>query len=99
MVFLCGFVVGGVLVAIGAGWAGLLVGACTGPLLTVASVRLQRLLPEGRRSEGFSVAFAVNASGFGIGSLTVGLLPLHLAPLLGAGSAGLACVILVVRPS
>jgi MFS family permease len=104
IVFLCGFVVGGVLVAIGPGWAGLLagvalIGACTGPLLTVASVRLQRLLPEGRRSEGFSVAFAVNASGFGIGSLTVGLLPLHLAPLLGAGSATLACVILVVRPS
>ncbi|SFA75775.1 hypothetical protein SAMN05216266_101253 [Amycolatopsis marina] len=104
IVFLCGFVLGGVLVAVVPGWAGLLmgvalVGACVGPLLTVASVRLQRLLPEGRRAEGFSVAFAVNASGFGIGSLTVGLLPLHLAPLLGAGSAALACAILVARPS
>ncbi|WP_210769519.1 MFS transporter [Qaidamihabitans albus] len=98
-VFLGVFVGGGVLVSLDLGWPGLLagvvlVGACTGPLLTVATVNLQRLLPPGRRSEGFSVAFAVQATGFALGSLSVGLLPLALAPLLGAGSAALACAML-----
>ncbi|MFE0020445.1 MFS transporter [Amycolatopsis sp. NPDC059021] len=100
--FLGGFVAGGVLVAANLGWAGLLagvtlVGVCTGPLVTVASVNLQRLLPERRRSEGFSLAFTVQATGFGLGSLGVGVLPLWLAPLFGTFSAATIVVMLGTR--
>lgn len=96
MALLGGFAVGGVVVAADLGWPGLLagvalIGLCTAPLLTVASVRLQELLPESRRSAGFSVSFAVQATGFGIGSLSVGVLPLELAPLFGAVSALATC--------
>jgi len=40
------------------------------------------------------MSFAVQAGGFGLGSLSVGLLPLELAPLLGVGSAVAGCVLL-----
>ncbi|HEV7980948.1 MFS transporter [Amycolatopsis sp.] len=98
-----GFVVGGSLVAGNFGWPGLLagivvIGSCTGPLVTVASVQMQRLLPKERRSEGFSLSFAVQSTGFGIGSLSVGVLPLSLAPLLGVASALVACLMLGKRP-
>ncbi|WP_243769853.1 MFS transporter [Amycolatopsis acidicola] len=101
---LCGFVVSGCLVAANLGWAGLLIGAallgcCTGPLVTVASVQLQRLLPEGRRAEGFSLSFAVQGTGFALGSLSLGLLPLWAAPLLGVVSSATACVMLSVLTS
>jgi MFS family permease len=97
-----GFVVGGSLVAGNFGWPGLIagivvIGSCTGPLVTVASVQMQRLLPEVRRSEGFSLSFAVQSTGFGIGSLSVGVLPLYLAPLLGVASALVACLMLGKR--
>ncbi|MFF4595140.1 MFS transporter [Amycolatopsis sp. NPDC001319] len=90
--FLAGFVVGGTLVAANLGWAGLvagvvLIGGATGPLVTIASVNMQRVLPESRRSEGFSVSFTVQSCGFGLGSLAVGVLPLWLAPLLGVTAA------------
>ncbi|MEV6896058.1 MFS transporter [Amycolatopsis sp. NPDC051372] len=90
--FLAGFVAGGTLVAANLGWAGLiagvvLIGGATGPLVTIASVNMQRLLPENRRSEGFSVSFTVQSCGFGLGSLAVGVLPLWLAPLLGVAAA------------
>ncbi|MFC9255296.1 MFS transporter [Amycolatopsis thailandensis] len=93
--FLAGFVIGGIVVSAGLGWAGLLggvalVGLCTGPLMAVSSVNLQKLLPERRRSEGFSLAFTVQASGFGLGSLAIGVLPVALAPLLGVGAAVVA---------
>ncbi|WP_232376432.1 MFS transporter [Amycolatopsis aidingensis] len=93
------FLAGAVPVGFDLGWTGLLagvvlIGACTGPLLTIASVRLQGLLPPARRAEGFSFAFAVQATGFGLGSLSVGLLPLTLPPLLGAVSAALTCAML-----
>ncbi|MFI6029284.1 MFS transporter [Amycolatopsis magusensis] len=57
---LTGFIAGGCTVALDLGWPGLLtgvvlIGFCTGPLVTVASVQMQELLPEGRRSEGFSL--------------------------------------------
>lgn len=55
--------------------------------MTIASVNMQRLLPEDRRSEGFSVSFTVQSCGFGLGSLAVGVLPLWLAPLLGVAAA------------
>jgi len=98
-----GFVVGGSLVAGNFGWPGLIagivvIGSCTGPLVTVASVQMQRLLPKERRSEGFSLSFAVQATGFGLGSLTVGVLPLSWAPLLGVASALVACLMLGKRP-
>jgi MFS family permease len=100
---LVGFVVGGSLVAGNFGWPGLIagivvIGSCTGPLVTVASVQMQRLLPEERRSEGFSLSFAVQSTGFGLGSLSVGVLPLYLAPLLGVASALVACLMLGKRP-
>ncbi|GAB3578015.1 MFS transporter [Amycolatopsis endophytica] len=101
---LTGFVLGGSVLAADLGWPGLftgaaLVGGCTGPLLTVASVRLQRLLPEGRRAEGFSTAFVVQGSGFGLGSLSVGVLPLWLAPALGVVSSATACAMLALLTS
>lgn len=101
VVLLLGFVAGGCVVAANLGWAGLLggaalIGSCTGPLVTVASVRLQRLLPEGRRAEGFSLSFAVQGTGFALGSLSIGVLPLQAAPALGVMSSGLACAMLVL---
>ncbi|MGA6163180.1 MFS transporter [Amycolatopsis magusensis] len=101
---LTGFIAGGCTVALDLGWPGLLtgvalIGFCTGPLVTVASVQMQGLLPEGRRSEGFSLTFVVQASGFGLGSLTVGVLPLWLAPVFGVASAVLACAILGRGPA
>ncbi|OZM71549.1 MFS transporter [Amycolatopsis antarctica] len=98
-VLLCGFVAGGMVVGLDLGWPGLLlgvvlIGVCTAPLLTVASVQLQRLLPERRRAEGFSLSFAVQSTGFGLGSLSVGVLPLELAPALGVFSALAGCVLL-----
>ncbi|WP_020669400.1 MFS transporter [Amycolatopsis nigrescens] len=96
---LTGFVLGAVLVAANLGRPGLLcgvalIGVCTAPLVTIASVRMQALLPATRRSEGFSLSFAVQAAGFGLGSLTVGVLPLPLVSLLGASSAALGCAML-----
>jgi MFS family permease len=104
LTLLIGFIVGGSLVAVNLGWPGLtggivVIGLCTGPLVTVASVQMQLLLPKKRRSEGFSLSFSVQSTGFGLGSLTVGLLPLQLAPLLGAVSAVVACAMLIRRPS
>jgi hypothetical protein len=99
---LCGFIAGGSVLAADLGRPGLLggvalVGVCTGPLLTVATVRLQRLLPESRRSEGFSLAFVVQSTGFGFGSLSIGLLPVRFAPLLGVLSAAVTCAMLIRR--
>ncbi|EME56880.1 major facilitator transporter [Amycolatopsis decaplanina DSM 44594] len=101
--FLAGFVLGGIVVSAGFGWAGLLggvalIGLCTGPLMAVSSVNLQKLLPERRRSEGFSLAFTVQASGFGLGSLAIGVLPVWLAPLLGVLAALASCGMLVAHP-
>jgi hypothetical protein len=44
------------------------------------------------------LSFAVQSTGFGIGSLSVGVLPLSLAPLLGVASALVACLMLGKRP-
>ncbi|MFJ8912222.1 MFS transporter [Amycolatopsis sp. NPDC102389] len=101
--FLAGFVLGGIVVSAGFGWAGLLggvalVGLCTGPMMAVSSVNLQQLLPERRRSEGFSLAFTVQASGFGLGSLAIGVLPVWLCPLLGVLAALVSCAMLVAHP-
>lgn len=104
LVFLSGFVVGGSVLAADLGWVGLLagvsiVGVCASPLVIVTSVNLQRLLPENRRSEGFSLSFVVQSCGFGLGSLAVGVLPLWLAPLFGVFSAAAAGAMLVARPA
>ncbi|WP_235022544.1 MFS transporter [Amycolatopsis alkalitolerans] len=101
---LTGFIAGGSVVAADLGWAGLLtgaaaIGACTGPLVTLASVQLQRLLPEGRRAEGFSLSFAVQGTGFALGSLSIGVLPLWLAPALAVVSSAVACAMLVLLTS
>jgi hypothetical protein len=96
------FVVGGVLIALGSGWLSLLpgltlVGGCTAPLLSVASGRLQRLLPERRRAEGFSASYIVQSVGFGLGALTLGVLPLRVAELIGMSSALLTGTVLLRR--
>ncbi|WP_410662645.1 MFS transporter [Amycolatopsis sp. lyj-84] len=101
--FLAGFVLGGIVVSAGFGWAVLLggvalIGLCTGPLMAVSSVNLQKLLPERRRAEGFSLAFTVQASGFGLGSLAIGVLPVWLCPLLGVLAALVSCGMLVAHP-
>jgi hypothetical protein len=102
-IFLAGFVAGGLVLAADLGWPGLIasvavIGGCTGPLVAATSVNLQRLLPKDRRSAGFSLSFTVQACGFGLGSLAVGVLPLSLAPLLGVCSAAIAAGMLVVKP-
>ncbi|WP_163505497.1 MFS transporter [Fodinicola acaciae] len=101
--FLLGLIAGGLLLAADLGWPGLLVavaviGGCTGPLVAMVSVNLQRLLPRSRRAAGFSLSFTVQACGFGLGSLAVGVLPLWLAPLFGVCSALIAAVSLSGRP-
>jgi MFS family permease len=101
--FLAGFVVGGLALAADLGWPGLIasvavIGVCTGPLVAATSVNLQRLLPKNRRSAGFSLSFTVQACGFGLGSLAVGVLPLWLAPLSGVFAAAVAGGMLVVKP-
>ncbi|WP_116200580.1 MFS transporter [Amycolatopsis circi] len=93
--FLAGLAAGGLALAADLGWPGLVgsltvIGGCTGPLVAATSVNLQRLLPKNRRSAGFSLSFTVQACGFGLGSLAVGVLPLPLAPLFGVGSAAVA---------
>ncbi|MEU0789469.1 MFS transporter [Amycolatopsis sp. NPDC005961] len=102
--FLGGFVVGGLGLAANLGWPGLvasvgLIGACGGPLVAATSVNLQRVLPRNRRSAGFSLSFTVQAAGFGLGSLAVGVLPLWLAPLFGVFAAAIAGAMLVAKPA
>lgn len=102
--FLGGFVAGGLVLAANLGWPGLLasiavIGGCTGPLVAATSVNLQRLLPKNRRSAGFSLSFTVQAAGFGLGSLSVGLLPLWLPPLFGVFAAAIAGAMLVRKPA
>ena len=102
--FLGGFVAGGIVLAADLGWAGLLaslvvIGACGGPLVAATSVNLQRLLPKNRRSAGFSLSFTVQACGFGLGSLAVGVLPLWLPPLFGVFAAAVAGAMLAVKPA
>jgi MFS family permease len=102
-VLLVGMAAGGVLVAFGGSWpvlvSGLVtVGVCTGPLNTTMSVHLQTTLPEERRAEGFGLVFTAQASGFALGSLSVSLLPLVGAPLLGACSALVAAVLIAGTP-
>ena len=76
-----------------------LIGACTGPLVATTSVNLQRLLPKNRRSAGFSLSFTVQACGFGLGSLAVGVLPLWVTPLFGVFAAAIAGGMLVLKPA
>jgi hypothetical protein len=102
--FLGGFVLGGLALAGDFGWPGLIVsvaviGGCTGPLVATTSVNLQRLLPKNRRSAGFSLSFTVQACGFGLGSLAVGVLPLWLAPMFGVFAAAIAGAMLMAKPA
>jgi hypothetical protein len=101
--FLAGFVAGGLTLAADLGWPGLIasvavIGGCTGPLVAATSVNLQRLLPKNRRSAGFSLSFTVQAGGFGLGSLAVGVLPLWVTPLFGVFAAAIAGGMLVLKP-
>ncbi len=102
--FLAGFVVGGLTLAADLGWPGLVasvavIGGCTGPLVAATSVNLQRVLPKNRRSAGFSLSFTVQAGGFGLGSLAVGVLPLWVTPLFGVFAAAIAGGMLVRKPA
>ncbi|WP_086851053.1 MFS transporter [Amycolatopsis kentuckyensis] len=102
--FLAGFVAGGLTLAADFGWPGLIasvavIGGCTGPLVAATSVNLQRLLPKNRRSAGFSLSFTVQAAGFGLGSLAVGVLPLWVTPLFGVFAAAIAGGMLVRKPA
>jgi hypothetical protein len=101
--FLGAFVAGGLGLVADLGWPGLVasvavIGAAGGPLVAATSVNLQRLLPKNRRSAGFSLSFTVQAAGFGLGSLAVGLLPLWLPPLFGVFAAATAGAMLVRKP-
>jgi hypothetical protein len=98
------FVAGALIVAATRSWPGLLVGTAliglaTAPLGTVASTQLQRFLPAGRQSEGFSYAVVAQASGFTIGSLTVGGLSTMTSILLGVATVVLAAVVLALSPT
>ncbi len=102
--FLAGFVLGGLVLSADLGWPGLIasvavIGAFGGPLVATTSVNLQRVLPKNRRSAGFSLSFTVQAAGFGLGSLAVGVLPLWLPPLLGVFAAATAGAMLVRKPA
>lgn len=75
MACLACYVAGACLVASGLGWPGLLiglvlVGICTAPLLSVASVNLQRILPRQRKATGFSVAYVIQSAGFGLNAVS-----------------------------
>ncbi|GHG36464.1 MULTISPECIES: MFS transporter [Amycolatopsis] len=101
--FLAGFMAGGLALAADLGWPGLVasvavIGGCTGPLVATTSVNLQRVLPKNRRSAGFSLSFTVQAAGFGLGSLAVGVLPLWVTPLFGVFAAAIAGAMLVRKP-
>jgi MFS family permease len=103
LLLLAGMALGGVMVGFGVRWpmlvAGLVtVGVCTGPLNTTMSVVLQTTLPAERRAEGFGLVFTAQAAGFALGSLSVSVLPLVAAPLLGACSALAAAVLIGVTP-
>jgi MFS family permease len=74
------------------------VGVCTGPLNTTMSVVLQTALPAERRAEGFGLVFTAQAAGFALGSLSVSVLPLVAAPLLGACLAFAAAVLIGLTP-
>jgi MFS family permease len=94
---LLGMAAGAVLVAFGESWpvlaAGLVtVGIWTGPLNATMALHLQRTLPEERRAEGFGLVFTAQAAGFALGSLSVSVLPLVAASILGACSAVAAAV-------
>ncbi|MFB9684060.1 MFS transporter [Amycolatopsis plumensis] len=101
--FLAGFMAGGLALAADLGWPGLVgsvavIGGCTGPLVATTSVNLQHVLPKNRRSAGFSLSFTVQAAGFGLGSLAVGVLPLWVTPLFGVFAAAIAGAMLVRKP-
>ncbi|TCO64913.1 MFS transporter [Actinocrispum wychmicini] len=103
VLLLVGMAVGAVLVAFGWNWpmlaAGLVtVGVWTGPLNTAMSVHLQTTLPADRRAEGFGLVFTAQAAGFALGSLSVSVLPLTAAPLLGAFSALIAAACIAATP-
>ncbi|MET0234153.1 MAG: MFS transporter [Kibdelosporangium sp.] len=94
VLFLLGMALGAVLVAFGASWpllvAGVaMVGLCIGPLNTTMSMHLQTTLPDERKAEGFSLIFTAQGAGFALGSLSLSVLPLAGALVLGAaiGSA------------
>lgn len=96
------FVVGALIVLATRSWTGLLtgtalVGVATAPLGAVASTELERVLPAGRRSEGFSFAVVAQASGFTIGSLTVGALSTTTSILLGTATVVAAIAVLAAR--
>lgn len=81
VILLSGMAAGGVLVAFGTTWpllvAGVVtVGVCIGPLNTTMSMHLQTTLPEERRAEGFGLVFTAQGGGFGLGALSVSVLPL-----------------------
>jgi hypothetical protein len=94
---LLGMAVGAVLVAFGETWLVLAVGLVTvgiwtGPVNAIMALHLQKTLPEERRAEGFGLVFTAQASGFALGSLSVSVLPLVAASILGACSAVAAAV-------
>ncbi|GAB3912201.1 MFS transporter [Kibdelosporangium lantanae] len=95
--------VGAVLVGVGGTWPTLIlglvtVGVATGPMNTVMSAHLQAVLPEDRRAEGFGLIFTAQATGFALGSVTVAVLPVSVAPLLGALSVVTAAVVVIAKP-
>lgn len=68
-------------------------GLCTAPLTTIGSVAAEYRVPAERRAEGFAVLNTAQGLGFGLGALSLSVLPLSVVGLLGCASALVAAVV------
>jgi MFS family permease len=87
--------VGGVLVAFSRSWPLMLIGTALAgvslaPLSSISSVLAERLLPAHRKAEGFALINTAQGIGFSFGSLTVSVLSVQAAELLGVASTVIA---------
>ncbi|BBH67848.1 MFS transporter [Actinoplanes sp. OR16] len=89
---------GGAVVAFGASWPVVIVGTaltgvCIGPLITINSVLVEDALPTNRRAEGFGLINTAQGLGFGLGSLSLSVMPLRAGGLVAVASALLAAAV------
>lgn len=101
-VLLTVFAAGVVVVTVGATWPAVLAGtalagACIGPLSTINSLLAEGVLPEQRKAEGFALLNTAQGLGFGLGSLSVSVLPLEAVGLAGAASGLVAAAVVIGR--
>jgi MFS family permease len=88
---------GGVVVAFANSWPLMLIGTALAgvslaPLSSISSVLAERLLPANRKAEGFSLINTAQGVGFSVGSLTVSVLSVRSAELLGVASTVIAAI-------